>query len=128
MYKWTDETGQTVYSQTRPPTGNATRIDKAPAPDPAAAEQRRQQLREQLERSYDQETEQGRLEAEEEEAERQRQTRSKNCEAARKNLQTLENLGRRMVRTPDGDYQLLSEQARQEKMEKARADIEKYCN
>jgi hypothetical protein len=128
MYKWIDETGQTVYSQTPPPSGDATQIEKAPAPDAAEAERRRQRLSEELERSYDQEMEEDQLRSEQEKTEGQRQARSKNCEAARKNLQTLESLGRRMVRTPEGNYLRLSEQERKAKIDKARADIEKFCN
>jgi hypothetical protein len=128
MYKWTDEAGQTVYSQTPPPGGNAVRIQAPPAPDPAEVERRRQELQRGIERSFDQAVEREASGAEHRGEERAGATRAANCEAARRNLETLQNLGKRRVRTPDGEYLVLSEDDREQQMREARDQISKFCD
>lgn len=127
MYRWVDENGVTVYSQTRPPAGEAVRIKPDPAPDPADAEAARQQLKGQLEQSFDAEEEKKQA-AEERSRQKEADTlRAENCRAARHNLDMLQNLGRRAVRTPDGRFLRPSEDEVASMKEKARLDIEEYC-
>lgn len=128
VYKWADESGQTVYSQTPPPSGTALELKKPPEPDPAEAERSRETLRKELERSYDEAAERERVRNEGAEQQRDGKTRAKNCEAARSNLSTIENLGRRRVLVPDGEPVFLSEEERDAKMGEARANIKKYCD
>jgi len=128
MYKWTDENGQTVYSQTPPPSGVALELKKPAEPDPAEAERAREALRKEIERSYDQAEERERVSDEEAEQQRKDKARAKNCEIARNNLSTIENLGRRRLVTPDGKSVFLSEEERKAKMSEARSNIEKYCD
>lgn len=129
VYRWTDESGQTVYSQTPPPSGDAVRMEKPAAPpDAADVDRERQELREQIERNYDREVEREQMRTEQAEAKRRRENRAQNCQAARQNLWTFENLGRRRVHTPDGEYLRLSEEQRESQIRKARAEIDDYCD
>jgi hypothetical protein len=127
-YKWVDETGQTVYSQSPPPSGSATRIERQAAPDPAEGERLREGLRREIEQSYDAAAEREQRDAQRQKAEAQRRTRAKNCEIARKNLAALGGLSRRQFNTPEGDYQTLTDDERQRRIREARDNIEKYCD
>jgi hypothetical protein len=128
MYKWTDENGQTVYSQTPPPSGEAVRIRKNAAPDPGQSARAREELRKELERSYDKTVEQEQARSKKADEQRERATRAKHCESALKNLAIIENLGRRRLRTPDGEYKILSEDDREVRIRETRAQIEKFCD
>lgn len=128
MYKWVDETGQTVYSQTPPPSGSATRIEQQSAPGPAEGERLREGLRKEVERSYDAAVEREQRAAERQKEEEQRRTRARNCEIARRNLEALQGLSRRQFNTPAGRYQTLTDDERQRRIREARDNIEKYCD
>lgn len=128
MYKWVDETGQMVYSQTPPPSGDVVRIEKRAAPDPAEGERLREELRKEVERNYDKATEREQRTAERQKAEEQRKARAENCEIAGRNLEALQGLSRRQFNTPKGDYQTLTDDERQQRVREARENIEKYCN
>jgi hypothetical protein len=131
MYRWVDENGVTVYSQSPPPFGDAVKIKKqrAPGADDAGAtgeqrENRRRQAREESEARS--EAEAGR--AQQAKGAQDEPQRAANCAAARANLQTLQNLGRRMIRTPDGRVLRLSEDQVQTQIEKSQMQIEELCN
>lgn len=128
MYKWTDENGQTVYSQSPPPKGNVRQLKKAPGPNPVEAERARETLQREIERSYDEASAREQANGEEEERQRDLEARTKNCDAARSNLTTIRNLGRSRILTPDGEYVFLSEAEREVKINDAQAGIEKYCD
>lgn len=128
VYRWVDENGVTVYSQNAPPAGDAVRIKPRPGPsaaDQAAAQER---LKAQLEQSMDAEEE--RRQAEEEQAKEAEQAAAKAdaCKAARANLETLQNLGNRMVRTADDRYLRLSEEEVAAKIKEAQTQVDEYCN
>ncbi len=127
MYRWVDRDGVTVYSQNPPPSGEAARIRKQPGPRAADAEAARKRLQQQLEREFDEreaKTEQAKKDAEERES---AQRDSEACAAARRNLETLENLGARRAITPEGDAVFLSDKQRGDMMAKARDQIQKAC-
>ncbi len=127
MYRWVDENGVTVYSQTPPPSSNAVKVKKERAPsdeDAAAASKRLEQQREQ---AFDEEEARKESKAEQETKARAESKRAANCEAARANLENFKNLGRRMVRTPDGSVLRLSEEQVEMEIEKTQMQIEEYC-
>lgn len=127
MYRWLDQTGVTVYSQSPPPSGEATEIRKDPAPRASDVEAARTRLKQQLESEFDDreaETERSAKEAEKEESARRD---SEACAAARSNLKTIENLGARRAVTPEGDAVYLSDRQRRDLMDKARDQIRKTC-
>lgn len=128
MYRWVDENGVTVYSQTPPPAADALEIRKEPGPrteDARAAQERVEQQRGQV---FD-------------EGEARRETaevpatkgvevkrRSADCEVARENLFKFQNLGRRMVHMPDGRYVRLTEEQVRTQIDKAQMQVDEFCN
>lgn len=128
MYRWVDEDGVTVYSQTPPPTAPALRMQKQPGPSPQEQEAARERLRTGLEQSMDAREERKRAEQEQAKLAEERAVQEQNCAAARKNFETMQNLGTRMVRMPDGNVVRLSEQQVEDQKGKAQRQIEKYCD
>jgi hypothetical protein len=127
VYRWVDENGVTVYSQTAPPAGAAVRIDTQPGPSAGDQEAARERLKTQVEQSFDAEEEEKQAAEEAAKKAEEDARRAENCEAARANLDTLQNLGTRMVRTPDGRYLRLSEEEVAAKTEEAQRQIQEYC-
>lgn len=126
MYRWVDENGITVYSQT-PPEGDSVRIEKQAGPSAAEQEAARTRLEDQIKASSEA-AEAAQTTAREEAAKaEQEKRRGTNCEIARRNLQTLQDLGPRMLRTPEGEYIRPSEQDVAERTAKANAQIEEFC-
>ena len=131
LYKWTDENGIVVYSQTPPPSGQAKVIRTAPGPDLEQRRQAAEALRSTVEQTQDAAT--ARAQAREEKKQQQAQdnalqTRAKSCEIARKNLATLENLGLGRLRMPDGQTVFLSAEERAARMQETRTQIEQFCD
>lgn len=126
MYRWVDEDGTTVYSQSPPPSGEAAeiKINTAPpspasqtatdtAPDSASPESAQNPAAEGP--SKEEIAESNRIKAE-------------NCAAARSNLDLYTNLGNKLLKTPDGLYKRLTEEERQQKMEESKALIGEFCD
>jgi hypothetical protein len=131
MYRWVDENGVTVYSQTAPPSGEAIPIRKQPGPSAEETAKARERLRGQVEQSFD--AKEDAKQAQEKEADqagqaKESQHKKDNCQAARQNLQALENLGARMVRMPNGEYTRLPEDEVVKRKEEARAQVKEYCD
>jgi len=130
MYRWVDENGVTVYAQSPPPSGEPVRIKKQRPPkaeDAAAAKKRFNRL---LEKKSDEGEARQHADAERTRAARQAEKerlRDVSCGTAQANLAKLHNLGRRMIRTPDGQILRLSEEQVQTQIEKAQMQIEDYC-
>ena len=125
IYRWVDENGVTIYSQTPPPDSEAKRIKTSPAP--TGAENSQRQLEEEMQKLEDYREDKALAEEKRQKEERERQLNEENCRKARSNLDNLTALSRRLLKMPDGSYQRLTEEQRQQKMEEARKMIEKYC-
>lgn len=126
MYKWVDEQGVTHYSQHPPKDNAAQRMTPPPPPaeDPAAAQQR---LQEQVD-AFDQRRGAAQEEAAAaEKAAAEQERRQQRCEAARRNLQSLQLGGGRRIRTPDGEYVRPTDAYREEQMAQARKIIQENC-
>lgn len=126
IYKWTDDAGQTHYSQLPPPNQEAEKVRKATKPriDPGS----NNQLQERLEAM--EKRQQERREAKDE-AERQANVRKivkANCDNARKNLALLQRGANNAYRTPDGEVKRLTAEDRQARIDEANRQIEEYCN
>jgi hypothetical protein len=127
IYRWVDESGVTVYSQWPAPSGDAVRVDTPTGPgeaERAAAEQRLQQQLEQLQDVADERKATAEERAQAAELARRR---TDNCTKARNNLATLQNLGPRMVRKPDGSYARMTQEEVAAEMRTAREQIDEYC-
>ncbi len=128
VYRWVDENGATVYSQSPPPTGEQAEVVKPPPPPAIAPEEAQRKLDEQRQfledRREDRAITKQKMASKKEEQRRQEQ----NCQAARNNLKQLEGNTRLRLQDADGQYQRYTEEERQAKMTEARKQIEQYCN
>lgn len=127
-YRWVDENGATVYSQSPPPAGRQAETIKPPPPPAITPEEARRKLDEQRQfledRREDREIGKEKTAAGKEETQR----RSQNCQAARANLKQLEGNTQVRMRDADGQYRRYTEEERQAKMAEARQQIEQYCD
>ncbi len=126
-YRWVDENGVTIYSQSPPPSGEATVIK--PPPKPAAAPdeimkdlKRRQAAMDEANKKKSETAAEKELKAKNEE------TKKKNCAIARKNLELVKDHPRSRIKQEDGSYKTLSPEERQAEIDKNTKYIEKYCN
>ncbi len=128
IYRWTDETGVTVYSQHPQPGTEATRLTPAPGPsaeESARAEERIQSL---VEQDFDKREEAKRREQESAQQTDLQSRRRANCEAARQNLANLANTRIARMRTAEGETQVLTEEMRARYLEEARKVIREDCD
>jgi len=125
MYKWNDANGETRYGQFPPAGVNATRI-KADA-DPKSAPARKP-LEEQV-KELDKQMEQQKAAKEEAAAKTQNAAiRKQNCENARSNVDQLHYGGHRLAEMPDGSYERLTEEQKQEMIKKNQEAIKEFCD
>lgn len=128
IYKWTDENGQTVYSETPPPKGTTgTRLKEAPPPpvDPNAA---MENLRNRAEAFEKRQEELGKQESDtQQSAEREKQVQE-NCERLRNNLEILTTNNQVREQTGEGEYTVLGEEQRQARIKATQERIQKECN
>ena len=126
-YRWVDEKGVTVYSQTPPPSGEATLIKPPPPPAAAPDEIMKNLKRRQatIDAGKKKKEKTGKNESTEaKNAEKKKQ----NCEISRKNLKEITLHPRIKMKMEDGSFKLLSEEERQAKIDTYNKNIEKYCN
>ena len=127
MYKYTDENGQVVYTQFLPEPGVEAETIRGPAPPPSSAKDTRQNLIDDL--VQEAEARQDRKIAGEKA--KQQQTRNnqlkQNCEAARKNLKYLQNRDEHILVDKEGKVMDMSEEQRQQQIEKAKDIIKRDC-
>ncbi|WP_052761136.1 DUF4124 domain-containing protein [Sedimenticola thiotaurini] len=125
MYRWVDENGTTVYSQSPPPSGKATeiKVQVAPPTPPDNASEKQTADDTPAESAADKPAD-GPTKAQIEESNR---IKAENCAAARQNLEIYTNLGNRLIRTPDGLYKRLTEEERQQKIDESKAQVEEFC-
>lgn len=125
MYRWVDEDGVTVYSQSPPATGEAQEVKvhaSTASPAPAATGDANGPANSDAPSATDQD--QGPSKDEIAESNR---IKEENCQAARHNLNLYQNLGNKLVKTPDGLYQRLTEEERQEKIQESQRLMDEYC-
>jgi hypothetical protein len=128
IYKWTDENGQTVYSETPPPKGTAgTRLKEAPPPpvDPNAA---METLRNRAEAFGKRQEGRDKQENEKQQSAERDKQNQENCKQLRNNLQILTTNNQVREKTGEGDYTVLGEEQRQARIRETRERIQKECN
>jgi len=128
-YRWVDDEGNVVYSQTPPPDGREVREIAPPPPpaeDPAAAKKRLEALTEEAEKSSQRRREQKEAQDRKKaEAERRR----KNCEAARYNLQLFVNRPPNVLfKMGENEYRRFTPEERQQQIDKLQKIIEENCD
>lgn len=125
-YKWTDPSGNIIYSQTPPPIG--TPFELVEDTNLASTSTNQQSSSSSLQERVDS----NRQAREEKKSEQQRlaeseQIKQQNCTLARENLTALTSRGQ--VTIKEGElYRKLSEEERQERIADARSSIEEFCN
>lgn len=128
VYRWTDESGVTVYSRRPPPGTDATRLIPEPGPSPEEAQRAEERIRSLIERDSDRREATERQAQESGEGSQQSAMRRANCEAARQNLANLEDPRITQVRTPEGETQALTDALRTRYLEEARKVIQENCD
>ncbi len=126
MYRWIDEDGTTVYSQSPPASGEAAeiKINTSTAPTGNKAEDETPAASDNPSQADTQQPAEGPSKAEIAESNR---IKSENCASARHNLDLYSNLGNRLVKTPDGLYKRLTEEERQQKIADSKTQIGEFC-
>ncbi len=127
MYRWTDENGVTVYSSTPPPTGQVEEIRKHAGPTAEQQQQARDRLQGISGETENKEGDPAQQEFDAEQKRLQKLVRQQNCEAARKNLQTLQNMRPSKLIKVDGKYERLDEQTLADHRARTQEQIDKNC-
>ncbi|MBU0501400.1 MAG: DUF4124 domain-containing protein [Gammaproteobacteria bacterium] len=126
MYKWTDANGKTVYSQHPPPSGTSERIQTAPTPSQSVTEAQKR-LQEQLQRIEDRREDRHIAGDKDRAANTRAGLMARNCETARKNLESLGGPPNRVTRMADGSYKRLTPEERQKQIDEANKQIQENC-
>lgn len=128
IYKWKDSQGNIKYTQSKPPRGVQydTIYQRASSQQDKNANDNSSNAEENLTAKEDdilaqQEAERERLKKANEEV------RKKNCQIAKNNVESLEN-NQRIMTIVDGKETMLSGEDRIERLNKAKANVAKYCN
>jgi len=124
-YRWINDQGVTVYSQTPPPSGETTVIPPPPPPPTGAAT--RQPIEEQIKQIETQKAERQQREAKEADEKKRQAIMDANCRNARHNLEVLEGPARRRFAEKGGEYQRFTEEERQKRIALAKENIKQYC-
>ncbi len=123
MYRWVDDNGMTVYSQSPPPSGEATEIKVNTST--AAADKKAPTNSQPKPEAEPEKKAAGPTKAE---IEASNKIKADNCKAATNNLSLYENLGNKLVKTPDGLYKRLTEEERQQKIQESKDAIAEFCD
>jgi hypothetical protein len=127
MYRWVDETGTTVYSQSPPPGTPATAIKPDPPPNPTEVSRAAERTRVLIEQDINRREDLAHA-AEAAAKKAAEQTAAKSaCNDARKNLEILQKGSYLPVRTPDGKTQFLTPDDLAKRIAEANAAIKANC-
>ncbi|MCG6886133.1 MAG: DUF4124 domain-containing protein [Proteobacteria bacterium] len=126
-YKWLDETGNVVYSQTPPPDGTAYETLKTikpshNSPTPVPAPETSKPVAD-LKQRTDQRAAEQKKSAEKAKEE---ELRAKNCQAANKNLEVYTRYKR--IRKEDGEVVRIPDDVRAQKIEEYKKAVKEYCD
>jgi hypothetical protein len=127
VYRWVDEEGVTVFSQRPPPVGAATQVRTPAGPSEAERQAAQARLRGLAETSVDRRDDRGNKD---DKAAKEKQVQAKkdaDCDAARKNLDTLINHGKGRIKKPDGTFGYLGKDELAGQIEAAKAQIAANC-
>ncbi len=126
-YKWLDDNGNVVYSQTPPAEGayEVIHIKQSGTSSsyPSAAESPESSTPKFTSNRNEEEKQNQDIQQQEAKAE---EIRKKNCEAARKNLEAYTVF--RRFKQPDGSYVRLDDDERLKRQQKAKDDIKEFCD
>lgn len=127
VYKWKDAQGRTVISDT-PPPGSARQTQAVPAakPDPASSDSQKSWAEKDMElKKRLQEQKEAAAKAEKEKAEAAQ--RAENCNRAKQQQALLESGERIARRDLNGEREYITDQQRQQEIERARQAVQEWC-
>jgi len=127
VYKWTDENGQTHFSQFPPSNEDAAQINvNAPVSKNAtSANEKLQKMRQKLnEQAVDRVTES----EDEKQAAKDAEIKAENCKLAQQQLREYQNNGRIFRTLENGEREWYDEKGRANLIAKAQKQVDKYCN
>ena len=128
MYRWVDDSGTVVYSQTPPPDGRATSTVAPPPPPSSSAEAERTQLQNELKQADEARKKQSEDQKKQQEAAVKGADRKRNCDAARQNLDLILNRPpQTRFQMPNGEYRRFTDEEREAEISKAREFVDKNC-
>jgi hypothetical protein len=125
MYKYVDEKGRTVYSQSPPPSGQAEIIK--PPPPPASSGEPAPQAVDGTDRPETDAAAGPDRQADQRKAE-SRRIKAENCTRSRKLLDMYRNPQNRLLKTSDGLYERITDEKRQQGMDEAQKNVQEFCN
>ena len=127
VHKFKADSGETTYAGQAPVGADSQVVELPPQPPEAQLEAARKALDREL--AAFEERREGRGEASKEQQleERRAEARATNCKRARDNLAALQAASRRLLLDDQGNAVRLTEEQRQQRMDRAREAIEKYC-
>lgn len=127
VYKWIDEEGITHYGEQAPADYEYELVTTSGAPpaDAEKAKARLQKMRaareEQKEKTLD-------YAAQQKQRDEEAKIRTENCDSAKSNLKTIEENARVRVLGEDGEFRYLSEEERQQQIDRAKEIISNNCD
>lgn len=126
VYKWVDEEGVTHYGEQAPTNKDFELISTSGAP--ASSKNKAKNTPAAVEASSEKENAKP-LDFEEQKKlrEQEAQVRKDNCENAKANLKTIEENARIRIMDDNGEYRYLSEEERQQQLERAKNIIATNC-
>jgi len=128
MYRWVDDTGAIVYSQSPPPDGRATSTVTPPPPPSSSADSERQQFEERVKQADEARKKQQAGQKKEQEAATKDADRKRNCDSARRNLEVIENRPpQSRFQMPNGEFRRFTDEEREAELKKAREVVQKNC-
>jgi hypothetical protein len=128
IYKWTDASGETQYSQMPPPSGIKSEEIQGSTPPAESTDSSPDSLQKQVDASNEDIAEQ---EIEEKKQDLQKQINDayeRNCTTSTNNLDKLQQGGSKRYLTPDGKVTHLTEEQRQQRINEAKDQIDEFCN
>ena len=127
IYKWTDENGQTHFSQFPPAKAPAENIE-VNAPKAANSKQATEQLQKMRQQLQEQVVDRTTESAEEKQAAEEAQRMAENCKKAKQRLTDLKNNGRIYRTLENGEREWYDEKGRENLIKDAQKDVTKYCS
>jgi hypothetical protein len=128
MYRWVDDTGAVVYSQSPPPDGRAASTVTPPPPPSSSADAERQQFEGRVKQADEARKKQQEGLKKQQEASAKDADRKRNCDAARQNLELILNRPpQTRFQMPNGEFRRFTDEEREAEIKKARDFADKNC-
>ena len=129
IYKWNDEQGQIKYSELPPPSGVSYETVRKPAGFGKEGDQARDLAKEQEDLAKKLAEEEAKTQQQQQEqARKEEDVRAKNCEVAKKNVETLQSDRPVVKADAQGNKVALDAQQRTTELQKAQKDLDYFCN